>query len=329
VPVTERTEAQAGVLVDPRAWLASKLATPVRRAIRAHLAMDAVVVIGAVFVAFRLLDIYPWNVPVLDFHAYWTSHDAIDYSASSPFLIGAYLYSPAFAHVIAPLTALPFQVFAGLWSAILVTAYIWMTGRWALPLLFSIAVALEFYLGQIDILIAAAIVVGFRYPAAWAFPLLTKVAPGVGLLWFAFRREWRSLLIALTATIGVAAISAILAPTLWKGWIDLLLRSASDHQEVNATYLALPIWLRMPAALALLYWGARTDRYWTVPVAAFLAMPILWVNVFTILLAAVPLLPSAGRTPARDWLLRTHTVPRPQPRPARAHRDRGAASPAS
>jgi Glycosyltransferase family 87 len=273
--------------------------------------MDGVLVAGAVFVLFRLLNVYPWNVPVLDFHAYWESRDVINYPAYSPFLIGAYLYSPAFAHLIAPLTALPWQVFAGVWTALLVAAYVWLTGRWALPLLLSIGVALELYLGQVDILIAAAIVIGFRYPAAWAFPLLTKVAPGVGLLWFAFRREWRNLLIALTATVAIAAVSAILAPTLWKGWIDLILRSASDHQQVSGSYLSVPIWMRMPAAIAIVWWGARTNRYWTVPVAAFLAMPILWMNVFTILLGAIPLLPSAGPTPARNWLLKTGRAARP------------------
>ena len=28
-----------------------------------------------------------------------------------------------------------------------------------------------------------------RWPAAWAFVLLTKMTPGIGLLWFAFRRD--------------------------------------------------------------------------------------------------------------------------------------------
>jgi hypothetical protein len=318
--VTERIEGRVRPAVHPLAWLTSRLSTPVRRIVQTRLTMDAVLVAGAVFVVFRLLNIYPWNVPVLDFHAYWASHDFIDYPDYSPFLIGAYLYSPAFAQLIGPLTALPFSIFAGVWTAILVAAFVWLTGRWALALLLSVAVGLEIYLGQVDILIAAAIVIGFRYPAAWAFPLLTKVAPGVGLLWFAFRREWRSLLIALTATIGIAAISAISNPSLWKGWIDLLLRSASDHQTVSGAYLSVPIWIRMPAAIALLWWGARTDRYWTVPVGAFLAMPILWINVFTMLLGAVPLLQSAGRTPARTWFLRTATVGATRPRRAFARR---------
>jgi hypothetical protein len=54
--------------------------------------------------------------------------------------------------------------------------------------------------GNIEILIAVAIVVGFRWPAAWSFVLLTKVTPGVGLLWFAVRREWNQLATALVAT---------------------------------------------------------------------------------------------------------------------------------
>jgi len=37
-------------------------------------------------------------------------------------------------------------------------------------------------------------------------------------------------------------------------------------------------------------------------------MPILWLNVFSILLGAVPLLPAAGRTPARAWLTRERTA---------------------
>ena len=53
--------------------------------------------------------------------------------------------------------------------------------------------AMEVAGGNVSLLLAVAIVVGFRWPAAWALVLLTKITPGIGLLWFAVRREWRSL----------------------------------------------------------------------------------------------------------------------------------------
>lgn len=254
-------------------------------------------------VALRFMDVTPWNHPSLDLHAYWTTRDGIAYDGSSPFLIGAYLYAPVFAQLISPLTALPWPVFAGVWTALIAVTYIWLVGRWALPLLFSVAVALELYLGQIDVFLAAAIVLGFRYPAAWAFPLLTKVTPGIGLLWFAARREWRSLLIALTATVSIAAISAIIDPNAWRGWFDLLVRSAVEPQTIVGAFLPIPIWIRLPAAAALIVWGARSDRAWTVPVGAMLAMPVLWLNVFAMLVAVLPLRAEAGPVPARRWLL--------------------------
>jgi hypothetical protein len=275
--------------------------------------MDAVLVVGAVLVLFRLLNVWPWNLATLDFHAYWTSRYFINYAAYSPFVIGAFLYSPAFAHAIAPLTALDWPTFAAVWTAILFAALTWMAGRWSiLLLLFSVAVPLELYLGQVDLLIAAAIVIGFRYPGAWALPLLTKVAPGIGLLWFVFRREWRNLLVALAATAAIAGVSAMIDPTLWRGWLDLLFRSFGQPQPVLWSYLAVPVWLRLPIAIALLWWGARTDRYWTVPFAATMAMPILWANVACILVACIPLTSKLGMTPARAWLFGKHgeLVPR-------------------
>ena len=39
-------------------------------------------------------------------------------------------------------------------------------------------------LGQLDLLFALVTIVGLRWPAAWALPILTKVTPGVGLIWF-------------------------------------------------------------------------------------------------------------------------------------------------
>jgi Glycosyltransferase family 87 len=279
--------------------------------IRTRLGIDALLILGAGLVALRLFNVYPWTATVLDLHAYWATNSGISYAGANPFLIGAYLYAPVFAQAIAPLTTLPWPVFAATWTALSLAALIWLAGRWSFALLFTGALALELYLGQIDIFIAAAIVVGFRYPVAWAFPLLTKVAPGIGLIWFAVRREWRSLAVAITATVGIAAISAILAPEAWRGWYDLIRRSVMERQTIDGDYLAVPIWLRLPVAVTLIAWGARTDRYWTVPVGVLIGMPILWINVFTLLLAVIPLREELGMTPARAWLLREVPAARP------------------
>ncbi len=36
--------------------------------------------------------------------------------------------------------------------------------------------------------------------------------------------------------------------------------------------------MRLPVAAALVIWGARTDRRWTVLVGATLALPVLWLT---------------------------------------------------
>ena len=65
----------------------------------------------------------------------------------------------------------------------------------------------------------------------------------------------------------------------------------------------VPLWVRLPAAVAIVVWGARTDRRWTVPVAAMLALPALWYGGISMLLAVIPLLdrdrdrPTPVRTP--------------------------------
>ena len=288
----------------------ARLPAPVEARVRDRLGLDLFIVVAVVVIALRLFNVGPWTPVVLDMHTYWATGAGISYAGSNPYTIGAYLYAPAFAQALYPLTLLPWPWFAAIWTAAICLVYIWLVGRWAFPLLvLTGAVALEFYLGQIDVFIAAAVVIGFRYPAVWAFPLLTKVAPGIGLLWFVVRREWRNLAIALTATVAIAGISAILAPHLWNQWWELLRRSVMDRQIVEGAYLAIPVWLRLPFAVAIIAWGARTDRHWTVPVGILLAMPILWLNVFSLLIAAVPLREEGGLTPARAWLLRERLLP--------------------
>jgi hypothetical protein len=143
--------------------------------------------------------------------------------------------------------------------------------------------------GNVSLLLATAIVIGFRWPAAWALVLLTKITPGIGLLWFAVRREWRLLAIALAATAVIAAGSFVLVPDEWRTWVDVVLGNAGK----GGTWASVPVplWIRLPIAIAVVVWGARTDRRWTVPVASMLALPALWYGGISMLLAVIPLLP--------------------------------------
>jgi hypothetical protein len=224
---------------------------------------------------------------------YWVASLHAPYVLSDWTQPVAYVYSPAFLQLISPLTQLPWLGFFAAWTALLLLAIRFLTG----PRLFAIGIllaTLELVGGNISLLLAVAMVIGFRWPAVWAFVLLTKVTPGIGLLWFAARREWRSLGIALGATALVVAVSAVLMPGAWLEWLALLVRLAGR----DGTWAAIPIpfLVRLPFAVALVVWGARTDRRWTVPVAGMLALPALWYGSLSMLLAVIALREPTGRS---------------------------------
>ncbi|HWP64155.1 MAG TPA: glycosyltransferase 87 family protein [Candidatus Binatia bacterium] len=232
---------------------------------------------------------------------YWLPSLTDPYAHSSWTEPIAYVYSPAFLQLLGPIRWLPWPAFVGVWTAILIAAVWLLTGpRWFL-LGLGLA-AMEIGGGNISLLLAIAVVLGFRWPAAWAFVLLTKVTPGVGLLWFAVRGEWRHLGLALLATAVVVAASAVAMPGAWLEWIEVLVRNAGR----SGTWAAVPIplALRLPGAVLLVVWGARTDRSWTVPVASLLALPALWYGSFAMLLAVLPLVDrsAAATSPVGRWI---------------------------
>jgi hypothetical protein len=200
--------------------------------------------------------------------------------------IGAYPYSPAFAQLVWPLDRLPWPAFVAAWTAILIGAVYLLTGPDLLLLGLAVG-AMEIAGGNISLLLTLAIVAGFRRPWAWSFVLLTKIIPGVGLLWFVLRREWRHLAIALGATAAVVAVSFLLVPRAWSDWVALLLANTGK----GGTWAAVPVplWIRGPIGLALLVWGAPRNQRWVVPVAAMLALPALWYGSLSMLLGVIPL----------------------------------------
>ena len=199
---------------------------------------------------------------------------------------GAYRYSPVLVPLMTAWSAVPWHVFVGLWLGAMVVVYVAMAGPYALPLVVFLPIVIELGMGNIHLFLAFAVVVGFRWPAAWAFVLLTKVTPGIGLLWFAVRREWRSLTIALGATVGLAGASFLVAPGLWVEWIRTL---AGTSESTAGNAVAVPMPVRIAGAAVLVVWGARTDRRWTVVVAATLALPALWHHGLAMLVGVIAL----------------------------------------
>jgi hypothetical protein len=230
-----------------------------------------------------------------DARSYWEPSLLDPYANAEWTTPAAYPYSPVFLQMLEPIRWLPWQAFVAVWTAVLLGCVRFLTG----PRLFAAGIvfaSLELVGGNISLLIAVAIVLGFRFSATWALPLLTKVTPGVGLLWFGARREWRSLGIAAIATAGIVALSFVELPQAWARWPEVL----AEISTRGGTWAAIPIPLvaRLPVAAAIIVWAARTDRPWLVPVGTMLALPALWYGGLSILLAVVTLWGLSGEAAA-------------------------------
>jgi hypothetical protein len=218
-----------------------------------------------------------------DAWAYYTVDPLAPYVfAASPDQHGAFWYSPAAAQAFALTNWLPWPAFYALHTSISLVALAWLGRDWALATLVYVGFGADLCQGNIGILLGAAIYAGFRWPAVWAIVLLTKVTPGVGLLWFAVRREWRHLAIALGVTAAIAGISFVIAPSAWIEWPLAVFAVRAGAEPL------FPV--RLCGAVALVVFGAATSRPWTVAVAAVLAVGALDLKSSAIIVALVPML---------------------------------------
>ncbi len=281
----------------------------VRPAAVAWLGLTVVgVVIGAWYVAL----LGDGGRPV-DGHTYFQARLDHLYVVAWPGTDG-YTYAPAFAQALAPLVATGWSTFMLVGRAAAAGSVVVLAGPLS-PLAFlASSVASEINALNVHLFVAMAVVLGFRWPAAWAFILLTKVTPGVGLAWFAARREWRSLAIALGATALIAGASFILAPGQWADWALAL--TGATRADPGWTPVTGPLWLRMVLGGAIAAWGGRTDRAWTVPVAVMLSLPAVWWPALSILVATIPFLiwsPATWILPSRLRPTRWRPVLRDRP----------------
>lgn len=228
----------------------------------------------------------------MDAHAYWLAAQGDLSYDKAPRQLDAYLYSPAFATVIRPVALLPWPLFLTAWVCFEGAALVWLLkplqARWSVP--FFLLCLPELVIGNVYVLLAAAAVAGLRSPAAWAFPILTKITPGVGLLWFAARGDWRRLLQGAAATTAIFCLSYLAGPAQWHEWFGFLL----DHGG-GVTDGLLSFGFRCLLAIALVVLSARTHRPWLIAPAMVFASPVLALPTLALLAAIPRLLMSAGR----------------------------------
>ena len=250
----------------------------------------ALILVGLVALPYIVLLNVSSSMFGFDAYAYWAIDldDLYGRSLGNTSDLGAFRYTPAFGQAFAWAGAIPWEVFLAGWCVAMAGALVWLGGRATLLLLAFPPIPLELYHGNIHLFMAVAIVVGFRWPIAWAFILLSKVTPGVAVLWFAFRGEWRRFALAVGGTAAIAAISFVVAPTLWREYVSTMVDNLS-YDPGHPYPVPIPLPIRTAAAAILVWYAARTDRSWLVPFAAVLALPIIWFHGLAVLVACIPL----------------------------------------
>ena len=273
---SETAAKRDGVFIDPERLrsLASRFGRPVRDAL-------VVIGIGRALWYYVVQGIHPWEWPGLDARAYYQVDLAHPYAESGVGVLSTYLYSPAFAQAISPLWILPWEVFFAVWTVMNLAILWWLVRPWPWALgILALPITYELFMGQVHLLIAAAIVVGFSRPATWALPILTKITPGIGLGWFLLRREWRALAEAVVVTGLIVIVSFALSPTAWFDWIAFLTSSTSRGDWLFA---------RVAVGVGVVVLASLSGRRWLIPVAVWIALPVVWVESWVILLAIIRL----------------------------------------
>jgi hypothetical protein len=228
---------------------------------------------------------------------FWNAGQSVHYYGAVWTQQAGYVYPPVLAQLAG---LLAWQSYLVVWMT-LIFACLWVALRWlALPALMVGALAFAVMgagplssvlalatVGNPQAVVAALVVVGLRAPAAWAPVLLTKIGPGIGVAWFAFRGEWRHAGVALLATAAIAGVSFALAPGAWGDFVRFALNNYAAPSPVPL--VPVPVAFRLPMAVALIWWGARANRAWTVPVASgWAALALYEWSYLTIWLAALP-----------------------------------------
>jgi hypothetical protein len=230
------------------------------------------------------------QAPSIDDMAYWrTAHGAL-YAVTWNTDPASYIYSPAFAQVIAPLASLPYSTFHVTLEAVQLAAVVWLIGPAATAVFLFVPWLGGSYIwnGNLTPLLCVALVLEW-----WPALILTKILPGVTLGWHVGRRDWRGLAIALWLTIAIVAVSFALWPGAWFDWAGALQRAMGSQLKG----WLIPLWLRLPVAAGLSVYAGRTGRRWLLAPAAMLSVADIGIAT-SVWLIAIPRLTTRRSGPA-------------------------------
>lgn len=245
-------------------------------------ARDGLALLGVAFGAWQATILRPDGLTLADPGAYLRAGTALLHGGTVYVgLIGdstAVSYAPPWIVLFAALTLLPPMLVQLLFVTGDFVALWYVAGSWrgvgyAMFWPWTVSSLLS---GNIDLLIAAAIVVAWRRGTTWplVFAAYAKVAPLLAIPLHSWRRSLIAVALLLAATLPWA--------WLWPQWVAYLLR-----QPVAVPAGIHIAWeLRLPVALLLL---AAVRRPWAAAVAVVIAMPSLYPPTSMVAFAAIRL----------------------------------------
>ena len=223
--------------------------------------------------------------------------------------LGYLFYPPPVAQASALLQPIGWSAFAILLTVATFWAMWFSVRTLAIPLLLlgvphyleigpaEPAVFLDYaLLGNLQWLLVAASLVAFRRPSLFAALLLTKVATAVGWWWHPLRGDWPAASRPVIVTGAVMFASFVAAPELWFAFARFVTGNYTTADPPLPTFF-VPIGIRLPTAILLVFWGARTGRSWTIPVATGWALPAMYGMSFLLFWVAAAVAYRDGRLP--------------------------------
>ena len=155
-------------------------------------------------------------------------------------------------------------------------------------------------LGNLQWILAALVLVALRHPWVWSLLLVTKVTTAIGWWWHPLRGDRRGARLGAIASAVIVGTSILLNPDLWIEFAGFVARNIGMANPPIPTF-PIPLPIRLAMAIALLIWGARTDREWTVSVAVGWSLPALFgVGFLPFWVAPARQIVANRRAPRRD-----------------------------